>query len=321
MSALYGCQAGFETFLAKELGGASKTAPGWLLAPESERESCFAHFAFLEPAERSGASVKALAAAAADFFLQSAREERFETPWPFVVESAGAAGLPRRARVIGEEALALIKARVSRVAKLAAPGRPGPGSARGLFLFFPDFERVYVSRAATFGGQRRMADDPRAPSRSYLKAEEAYAVLGREPAAGESVADLGAAPGGWSYSAARRGARVTAVDNGPLKAGALDAHITALAEDAFKFAPAQPVDWLFCDMVEDPERVVALLRRWLRDALCARFIVNLKFARQDPLALLRLVERDIRPLCTLLRARHLYHDREELTLVGERRQA
>ena len=38
-------------------------------------------------------------------------------------------------------------------------------------------------------------------------AEEAFVVLRQEPAADESVCDLGAAPGGWSYSAAKRGAR------------------------------------------------------------------------------------------------------------------
>ena len=53
-----------------------------------------------------------------------------------------------------------------------------------------------------------MADNPAAPSRSYLKIEEAYGILGREPAQGETVADLGAAPGGWSFSAAKRGAKV-----------------------------------------------------------------------------------------------------------------
>jgi 23S rRNA (cytidine2498-2'-O)-methyltransferase len=321
MSALYGCQAGFETFLVKELGASTKSAPGWVLGPEASRELCFAHFAFFDPEERGGTSVKAQASAVADFFLQSARDERFEAPWPFGVEAAIAAGLPKRARVVGEEALALIKSRVSRVAKLATLGRPGPGPARGLFLYFPDFERVLISREASFGGQRRMADDPRAPSRSYLKAEEAYAVLGIEPAPGESVADLGAAPGGWSFSAAKRGARVAAVDNGPLKAGAIDANVTHLAEDAFKYAPHAPVDWLFCDMVEDPERIVVLVQRWLKEGRCRRFVVNLKFARKDPLALLRLVDAELRPLCSLLRARHLYHDREELTLVGERRGA
>ncbi len=36
-----------------------------------------------------------------------------------------------------------------------------------------------------------MADDAQAPSRSYLKAEEAYLVLGQEPAAGETVVEQG----------------------------------------------------------------------------------------------------------------------------------
>ena len=84
----------------------------------------------------------------------------------------------------------------------------GAGPARGLFVFFADFGRVFAAREAWLGGQRRMADDDAAPSRSYLKVEEAYIVLGREPAAEETVVDLGAAPGGWSYSAAKRGARV-----------------------------------------------------------------------------------------------------------------
>ena len=162
-----------------------------------------------------------------------------------------------------------------------------------------------------------MADDPQAPSRSYLKVEEAYGILGREPAAGETVADLGAAPGGWSYSAARRGAIVTAVDNGPLKAGAIHPGVTHLTEDAFKFRPDPAVDWLFCDMVEDPERILALTERWLAEGWCRGFIVNLKFGRHDPLRLLDLAQ-VLRRRGPSLRARHLFHDREELTLVGER---
>jgi 23S rRNA (cytidine2498-2'-O)-methyltransferase len=163
-----------------------------------------------------------------------------------------------------------------------------------------------------------MADDPQAPSRSYLKAEEAYAVLGREPAAGETVADLGAAPGGWSYSAARRGARVTAVDNGPMKAGGLHPGIAHRMEDAFSFRPDAPVDWLFCDMVEDPERVAGLVERWLKEGWCRRLVVNLKFGRADPLAVLRRAE-SLRRHCADFKVRHLFHDREELTVVGSSR--
>ncbi|MDE2490233.1 MAG: rRNA methyltransferase, partial [Elusimicrobia bacterium] len=210
-----------------------------------------------------------------------------------------------------------LRAKMSRVAKLAVRGRPAPGRARGLFVYAADFERLFAAREGFFRGPRRMADDPQAPSRSYLKAEEAYAVLGREPAPGETVADLGAAPGGWSYSAARRGARVIAVDNGPMKGGGRHPGIVHRAEDAFKFAPEAPVDWLFCDMVEDPERVAALLEGWLSRGWCRRFVVNLKFARRDPLPLLRRA-RGLGRLCADLKVRHLYHDREEITLVGER---
>jgi 23S rRNA (cytidine2498-2'-O)-methyltransferase len=169
-----------------------------------------------------------------------------------------------------------------------------------------------------------MADDDLAPSRSYLKVEEAYGGLGREPAAGETVCDLGAAPGGWSYSAAKRGARVTAVDNGPLKGGALGHPlITHLREDAFRFAPpaGQPYDWLFCDLVEEPHHVVQhLVAPWLERGWCRRFVINLKFGRTDPLALLGEVRAKGSPFArhaASLRIRHLYHDREEFTLVGE----
>ena len=80
-------------------------------------------------------------------------------------------------------------------------------------------------------------------------------------------------------------------------------------------------DWLFCDLVEEPHHVLAnLLTPWLAHGWCRRFIVNLKSGRTDPLALLDEVRAKGSP-CTMhtanLRIRHLYHDREEFTLVGE----
>jgi 23S rRNA (cytidine2498-2'-O)-methyltransferase len=144
-----------------------------------------------------------------------------------------------------------------------------------------------------------------------------------EPVAGETVADLGAAPGGWSYSAARRGAIVSAVDNGPLKGGALGhAKIQHLREDAFKFQPEPGgrFDWLFCDLVEEPHHVLDLLHKWVAEKWCRRFVVNLKFGRTDAISLLDTVRRSSRSparLCARLTVRHLFHDREEFTLVGE----
>jgi 23S rRNA (cytidine2498-2'-O)-methyltransferase len=168
-----------------------------------------------------------------------------------------------------------------------------------------------------------MADDDNAPSRSYLKVEESYAIIGCEPAAGEVVCDLGAAPGGWSYSAAKRGARVVAVDNGPLKGGALaNPLVEHRRDDAFGFSPGRDAayDWLFCDMLEDPEKVLrSIVAPWLRGGWCRRFVVNLKFGRVDPIALLGELRSPGSPLSTHasgVRIVHLYHDREEFTVTG-----
>jgi 23S rRNA (cytidine2498-2'-O)-methyltransferase len=233
----------------------------------------------------------------------------------------GLEGLGRRATSVEAAARELLQRRLARVMKLATASLPRLGPARGLFVFFVDFQRAFVAREAWFGGQRRMADDPAAPSRSYLKVEEAYGVLGAEPRAGESVVDLGAAPGGWSFSAAQKGARVIAVDNGPLKEGALNhPAIAHRREDAFKFRPGEgeTFDWLFCDLVEEPHHVLrSIVLPWLEGRWCRRLVVNLKFGRADAVALLREVRQKLRPTCARLVVRHLFHDREEFTVVGE----
>ncbi|MCX5795039.1 MAG: rRNA methyltransferase [Elusimicrobia bacterium] len=315
-------QAGFETFLAKEVGSALEKGPGWVLAGQDKSEPCFAHLSLLETVEVKAATVNALAGGVADYFRRTSIDERYDQPWPLCFEAADIEGLGTRCRGV-QDAFREKVSRMARVMKLAKEGRPDPSTCRGLFVYLADFDRAFASRFARVGGQRRMADDPQAPSRSFLKVEEAYFVLGEAPASGQTVADLGAAPGGWSYSAARHGARVLAVDNGPLKGGAAgNPNIEARAEDAFRFRPRPAVDWLFCDLLDDPRKVIELLRRWVEGRWCSRFIVNLKFGRHDPLLLLQeaFSERTgIARRCDLLRARHLYHDREELTLVGRLR--
>ena len=314
---LHVCQPGYEPFLAKELNASLGKGPGWVRTAEAPaKDLCFAHYSLLAPAEVKGLTARQLAQGLVDHFLQTSKGEIYDAPWPLVVEGSGEGGADRRAHSVSEMFLELCKKRVSRVAKLAAPGRPEGGPRRGLFAYLTALGEASVSREAVFGGQRRMADDPPAPSRSYLKAEEAYVVLGRGPEEGETVADLGAAPGGWSYSAAKRGARIVAVDNGPLKGGALGHPlIVHRPEDAFTFR-TDPVDWLFCDMVEDPDRVLDLTARWVTQGFCRRFVVNLKYGRVDPLPLLRRARAALEPRCETLKLRHLFHDREEITLVG-----
>ena len=288
----------------------------------------FAHLSLLEAVELRGESVNALAQRIAEAFFASLRGEQIETAWPNLwLAPAEIVGLGRRVAAVEATCGELMRRKVSRVAKLATAERPRAlGAARGWFVFFADFDRAFVAREAWNHGPRRMADDALAPSRSYLKIEEAYAMLGREPAAGETVCDLGAAPGGWSYSAAKRGARVVAVDNGPLKAGALNhPGIDHRREDAFKFAPPtdEAFDWLFCDLVEEPHHVLrSIVGPWLARGWCRRFVVNLKFGRVDPIGLLRELRSADSPFgvgAPGARIRHLYHDREELTVTGEPR--
>ncbi len=329
---LYLCREGYEKLLGRELAAAGQPpaaqGPGWVTADgwaDAPGGLAFAHLALASPRTVTADSVNGLAQGLAAFFLEDLQGERIAQAWPCLVGAApGVPGLGKRAATVQKALDELLRRRVGRVAKLATTELPrGGGPLRGLFVHLADFDRALAARDAWSGGQRRMADDPAAPSRSYLKIEEAYGILCREPQAGETVCDLGAAPGGWSYSAVRREARVVAVDNGPLKDGALGHPlIRHVRGDAFTFRPAagEVFDWMFCDLVDEPHRVLRdLVEPWLGEGRCRLFVVNLKFGRADAAALLRDL-RDpggpLRRLAPTARVRHLFHDRDELTLVG-----
>jgi len=167
-----------------------------------------------------------------------------------------------------------------------------------------------------------------APSRSALKLEEALLSLLDDRQRdtllrpGMTAADLGAAPGGWTWVLARHGLRVTAIDNGPLRQHVLDTGLVDhLRADGFHWHPKQPLDWMVCDMVEQPARVARRMGDWFREGWCRQSIFNLKLPMKkrwletrrslDAFAASAGV-----PLA--LRARQLYHDREEITVFARR---
>ena len=175
------------------------------------------------------------------------------------------------------------------------------------------------------GGIPRLRFPAGAPSRSTLKLEEALLVLLNERErerwlrAGMTAVDLGAAPGGWTFQLVRRSLRVIAVDNGPMDRALLDSGLVEhRREDGFRFRPAKPVDWLVCDMVEQPRRIAALMATWLGEHRCRRALFNLKLPMKKRLAEVRQcldLIRDAVPGIEL-RARQLYHDREEITVLA-----
>ncbi len=170
------------------------------------------------------------------------------------------------------------------------------------------------------GGIFRMKFDDLAPSRSYLKIEEAFVRMTCEPVERETAIDLGAAPGGWSYAFLKRDCRVTAVDHGPMKLdGEVTAHLTHLMANGITYQPDKPVDWLAADMLIPPGVALGLLRRWFDGNWMRRAVVNVKLPQQQCWPA-------IKPVLIFLRGirgwnihvRQLYHDRREVTVMAVR---
>ena len=165
---------------------------------------------------------------------------------------------------------------------------------------------------------------PDTPSRSALKLDEAFLSLlddaQREALLkpGMTAAALGAAPGGWTWVLTRQHLRVTSVDNGPLRQHVLDTGLVEhLRADGFNWQPQQPLDWMVCDMVEQPRRVAERMATWLREGWCRHAIFNLKLPMkkrwdETRLCLDLFAQQAGRPLT--IRAKQLYHDREEITV-------
>lgn len=179
-----------------------------------------------------------------------------------------------------------------------------------------------------FMGIPRLKFPADAPSRSTLKLEEAFHVfIPKEEwdtrlASGMWAVDLGACPGGWTYQLVKRSMFVHAVDNGMMADSLMETgQVKHHMQDGFKFEPPRKnVTWLVCDMIEKPSRVAQLMGEWLISGWAKEAIFNLKLpmkGRYDE------VLEDIENLKLFLKehqvkfrlqAKHLYHDREEITV-------
>ncbi|TCP93544.1 23S rRNA (cytidine2498-2'-O)-methyltransferase [Cricetibacter osteomyelitidis] len=204
-----------------------------------------------------------------------------------------------------------------------------------LHIFFIESNSCYVgysynnNHSSHFMGIPRLKFPAEAPSRSTLKLEEA--ILTFIPAEQERQrlnenmygVDLGACPGGWTYQLVKRGLFVYAVDHGKMAASLHDTgRIEHCPEDGFKFQPPKrrKIDWLVCDMVEQPSRIVSLIAKWLVNGWCRETIFNLKLPMKKRYlevqqCLQQLADEvSSNGLKFRIQAKHLYHDREEITV-------
>ena len=204
-----------------------------------------------------------------------------------------------------------------------------------LHVFFPDPTQAWIGLAAPGLasdwplGIPRLRMPREAPSRSTLKLAEALLTLldaeerERWLRPGGKAVDLGAAPGGWSWQLASRGLRVTAIDNGAIDAKLLaGGMVTHQRADGFVWKPRSTVDWMVCDMVEEPARIAALVAEWLARKHCRHAIFNLKLPmkkRHQALQQCAAILNDaLAGIPLTLRFKQLYHDREEVTGYASR---
>ncbi|WP_432458989.1 23S rRNA (cytidine(2498)-2'-O)-methyltransferase RlmM [Agarivorans sp. QJM3NY_25] len=203
-------------------------------------------------------------------------------------------------------------------------------------LFFTSGTHCWLGYSDTRNGNPqangilRLKFPNQAPSRSTLKLDEAFMVLLNDQEReqylenGQHAVDLGACPGGWTYQLVRRNMFVAAVDNGPMAPSLMETgQVQHFREDGFKFQPERNnTSWLVCDMVERPAKVARLMLKWLANGWCRYAMFNLKLPMKQRFAE---VNQDLNMLREGLaelgfesevRAKQLYHDREEITVFA-----
>ena len=200
--------------------------------------------------------------------------------------------------------------------------------------------------SAQLNGILRLRQPSKAPSRSTLKLDEALLTffsaeeLASRMESGMRSVDLGACPGGWTYQLVRRGLFVVAVDNGAMDAELMETgQVKHYQEDGFSFDPKRkpvawinrsfsnghrihwpenpPCDWMVCDMADKPRRVVHMLVDWFLQGNTRNAIVNLKLPMksrwEEVQTCLKILKEEL-PEGMVIKAKHLYHDREEITV-------
>ena len=201
-----------------------------------------------------------------------------------------------------------------------------------LHLFMPSFEQLLIGFSLPKqshpqnNGIKRLKFPSAAPSRSTLKLEEAILELLTEEQRqhvfreGARAVDLGACPGGWTYQLVSRGMHVEAVDNGAMADSLMaTGQVSYFAADGFRYKPEYGrAQLLVCDMIERPDRVAALMQKWLQVGYTDAAIFNLKLPmkkRYETVAeLIETLKSGLASRYSIV-CKQLYHNRDEVTVA------
>ncbi len=338
------CEIGWETAVAEELnrvfsgGGARLIADGWVGMDGSAAAGSVTPTVAL--ASQCLPNVGQIEAISISEYVRSAGDQTIEAlrqhtgPWRlhvFGIYAPAGQVARRRAALIEHGIIELLRKRQRRLLRTLSPGeRPfaddealvqiGLVTPRAGFLSVCLLSELHAWRRIVSpfpGGCVDVPQDRKAPSRAFAKLVEAEVRLGRRIAAGDTVVDLGASPGSWSYVALNRGANVTAVDRSPLRTDLMKHPRLKFARgDVFRFEPPDTLDWLLCDVIAFPDRILALLNRWLSERWCRSFCVTIKFRGRGEYAVLEELKRMLEASGYEFLLRRLTSNKNEVTAFG-----
>lgn len=172
------------------------------------------------------------------------------------------------------------------------------------------------------GGAVRFQREEGQISRAKFKLLEAERTFGLSYSDFRQALDIGAAPGGWTSLLLERGLKVTAIDPAAMHAS-LEGH-PALVHLKMNAADAKlkqgAFDLLVCDMSWSPMQMCKLVLE-LREALVAggTAIITVKLMHRKPLQTIRDVIERLESGFQVRRAKQLFHNRDEITLLLERK--
>lgn len=220
----------------------------------------------------------------------------------------------RRGQLIAEA----LKSRKPKAIEFAAAENNPPCAAFTLENEKRILYSVVPLKQSFAGGKMAFVEDRKGPpSRAYLKLWEVITLTGIKLSAADSVLDLGATPGGWSYVAASLGARVTMLDRARpdeslfrkfpgiafVKGDGLQPAAELLAEATV----------ILSDMACEPRKLLESIKGWVKLTKVRIMVCTLKFhGLSDKDVISRFAEIHGSEIY------HLWHNGHELTWVWRR---
>lgn len=188
------------------------------------------------------------------------------------------------------------------------------------------FHRHQAWHSSFAGGKPQIQLPPEAPSRAYLKVEEAIRWSGAPIRPGDCAVEVGSAPGGATYALLLRGVNVVGIDPGAMAPAVLGFHEGASFEHIARPVATVPreelpeqIEWFLVDMNVEPRISLAATDRLasrMKDSLLG-VILTLKlnqwsFAKEIP------AWQEHLKLMGMLRVRaaQLSHHRQEICVYG-----